>query len=81
MLYFSIVALRASGNILSKAFYERHENVPELLLISNRFLAKNSGIEHLLSSISSCSETNLFISDDLYLIRLGWRMRLTVRYF
>ena len=86
------VAHKAACQTLSKAFWKKYEDMVEVLLVLEIFLAKDLYVEDLLYGAPSCSETCLFFSNDLLrfcslnlfsvifsMTLLGWLMRLIVR--
>ena len=67
MLYFFMVAHKATCQTLSKAFFEVSEDMVEVLLVLvlEIFLTENAYFEDLLCDAPICSEASLFFSDDL----------------
>ena len=57
MLYFLIVAHKASCHTLSKAFLEVYEDMVEILLMLQVFLTEDPETEYLFCGASSGSET------------------------
>ena len=51
---------------------EVYEDIVEVLLVLEIFLAKNSSVEDLLCSVPSCCEACLFFSDDPLCLRLQY---------
>ena len=71
MLYFLIVAHKASCHTLSKAFLnEVYEDMVEILLMLQVFLAEDPEIEYLFYGAPSGSETCLLFCNDLFCLWL-----------
>ena len=66
MLYFLIVAHKASCHTLSKAFLKSYEDMVEILLMLQVFLAENPEIEYLFCDAPSGSETCLRFCNNLF---------------
>ena len=69
MLYFLIVAHKASCHTLSKAFLV-YEDMIDILLMLQVFLAEDPEIEYLFCGSPSGSETCLLFCNDLFCLRL-----------
>ena len=70
MLYFFIVAHKASCYTLSKVFLAVYEDMVEILLMLQVFLAEDPEIEFLFCGAPSGSETCLLFSNDLFCLWL-----------
>ena len=70
MLYFLIVAQKASCHTLPKAFLEVYEDMVEILLMLQVFLAEDPEIEYLFCGAPSGSETCLLFCNDLFCLWL-----------
>ena len=71
MLYFLIAAHKASCHTLSKAFLnEVYEDMVEILLMLQVFLAEDPEIEYLFYGAPSGSETCLLFCNDLFCLWL-----------
>ena len=70
MLYFLILAHKASSHTLSKAFLEVYEDMIEILLMLQVFLAEDPEIEYLFCGAPSGSETCLLFCNDLFYLWL-----------
>ena len=70
MLYFLIVAHKASCHTLSKAFLKVYEDKVEILLMLQIFLTEDPEIEYLFCGAPSGSETRLLFCNDLFCLWL-----------
>ena len=70
MLYFLIVAHKASCHTLSNAFLKSIKDMVEILLMLQVFLAEDPEIEYLICGAPSGSETCLLFCNDLFCLWL-----------